>query len=397
MMDTMRKYLWVIKAIAKLKMSTQKDVITRFLTAKKKYLPEEKTHANVGDIVKCALCPNMCRFDCPVLQAVKSETFSPAGKARIAYLLEMGRFQHEDAVNLMYACVGCDACKLWCPFEFSVEALLQGVRKDIVEKKLVPSRLMELKETLAKNYTVYESGSTSLGLEKNGDYLYFAGCTVLNKTREIAEATIKILEKAGVDVAVQPEEWCCGAPLSILGFDADFKKFADRNTRVIKEGRYKTVVCSCPECVYMFKHLYPEMGFSLNAEVLHTTQILLTLAKEGEITFQELKKVYTYHDPCVLARKLHMCTEPRELLTSIPGLTLQETQFNAKETKCCGMGNMLPSTNPEISLSIAKDRSSALKEVSTSVVTACPTCKAAFKRNNLDVLDVSELVLKCLD
>ena len=134
MFDTMRKYLWVIKAISKLKLSTQKDVITRFLTAQKKYIPEEKTHADVGDVLKCALCPNMCRFDCPVLQAAKSETYSPAGRARIAYFMEMGRLTSEDAVNLMYVCAGCSACQKWCPFDFNVGDLLTGVRKDIAEK-----------------------------------------------------------------------------------------------------------------------------------------------------------------------------------------------------------------------------------------------------------------------
>jgi hypothetical protein len=97
MFDTMKKYLWVIKAISRLKLSTQKEVISRFLTAQKKYLPDEKTHADVGDVLKCALCPNMCRFDCPVLRAAKSETYSPAGKARIAYLLEMDWFKNKDA------------------------------------------------------------------------------------------------------------------------------------------------------------------------------------------------------------------------------------------------------------------------------------------------------------
>ena len=199
MMDTMRKYLWILKAISKLKLSTQKDVITRFLTAEKKYLPDKKTKADVSDILKCALCPNMCRFDCPVLDAVKSETFSPSGKARIAYVLEMDRFLSDDAVALMYVCAGCDACKQWCPFNFSVEELLIGVRKDISDKGMVPPSLVQFVENLKKNHTVYEGGNTSLGLkpegELKGDVLYFAGCTTLNRMKKVAQATTKVLEK----------------------------------------------------------------------------------------------------------------------------------------------------------------------------------------------------------
>lgn len=398
MFDTMRKYLWVIKAIAKLNLSTQKEVIANFLTAQKKYVPDN-TKADVGDVLKCALCPNMCRFDCPVLQAVKSETYSPAGKARIAYFLEMDRLTSEDAVDVMYACAGCVACQKWCPFNFSVEDLLIGVRKDIIEKGLVPSALVDLKKNLVKTHTVYENGSTSLGLTpKKADVLYFAGCTALNKTRKVADATLKILEKAGINVTTLPEEWCCGAPLSILGFDKDFKKFAKHNTTVIKEEGYKTIVCSCPECVYMFKDVYPLTGLKLDANIVHTSQFLLTLVKEGIITPKEWKGECVYHDPCALARRLHIYEEPRELLKSIPGLTLEEALFNKEDTKCCGMGGLLNVTNPEISLSIARTRSSELHTVSHCVVTACPTCEVAFTRaDNCEVLDISELVLKSLE
>ncbi|MBU7025992.1 MAG: (Fe-S)-binding protein, partial [Theionarchaea archaeon] len=336
MFDTMRKYLWVIKAISKLRLSTQKEVITNFLTAEKKYVPDN-TKADVSDILKCALCPNMCRFDCPVLQAAKSETYSPAGKARIAYFLEMGRFTSDDAVDLMYACAGCSACQRWCPFNFSVEDLLTGVRKDIIGKGLVPSSLMSLKENLVKNHTIYEGGTTSLGLTpKKADILYFAGCTTLNKTRKVADATLKILEKAGINFTALPEEWCCGAPLSILGFDKDFKKFAKHNTKMFKEEGYKTIVCSCPECAYIFKEVYPLIGLKMDADIVHTSQFLLTLVKEGKITLKERKEECVYHDPCALARRLHIYEEPRALLKYIPGLTLNEAQFTKEETRCCG-------------------------------------------------------------
>ena len=398
-METMRKYLWIIKAIAKLKLSTQKDVITNFLTAKKRYLPDEKTHADVDDILKCGLCPNMCRFDCPVLQAAKSETYSPAGKARIAYLLEMERVTSDDAVTLMYACCNCSACQKWCPFHFSVGDLLTGVREDIAEKGLTPSSLAQFRETLVRNHTIYEKGSTSLKLaHQEADILYFAGCQTLNKTREIADATLEIMEKAGLRVSTLSEEWCCGAPLSILGFDTDFKKCAVHNQAIINKGGYKTVVCSCPECVFMFKELYPKIGVPLKAEILHTSQFLLKLMRDGKIKLKEHKKEYVYHDPCVLARKLHIYKEPRALIKSIPGLTLVEAEFNSEDTKCCGFGGMLITSNPELSLTIADGRNSELREACPSLVTACPTCKQAFKRvDENEVLDVSELILNCTE
>jgi fumarate reductase (CoM/CoB) subunit B len=396
MFDTARKYLWVIKAISKLKLSTQKKVMTSFLTAHRKYVPE-KTLADCDSILKCALCPNMCRFDCPVLQAAKSETVSPSGKARIAYLMEMGRFMSDDAVALMYACAGCSACQMWCPFDFSVEDLLIGVRKDLIEKGLVPHSLVQFKENLVKNHTIYENGNTSLGLvPKEAGVLYFAGCTILNRQKEIADATIRILEKAGINFTVLPEEWCCGAPLSILGFDSDFKAIAGHNGRQMNQ--YKTVVCSCPACAHIFKDVYTKIGSPLKPEILHTSQFLLRLVEEGKITLKECNKEYVYHDPCVLSRKLNICEEPRTLLKYIPGITLKEVQFSREDTRCCGMGGMLGFTNPEIAVTITRKRSGELKEVSNSIVTACPVCKLAFERVNANnVLDISEVVSEFIE
>jgi hypothetical protein len=126
MLDKVKKYSWLTGAIFKANLSTKRQILINFLTAKKKYVPK----AEVDSILKCALCPNMCRFDCPVLKVEKSEASSPAGKMRIAYLLETGKLEFsEDAIDLMYKDADCDACKQWCPFNFSVGELLVDVRK----------------------------------------------------------------------------------------------------------------------------------------------------------------------------------------------------------------------------------------------------------------------------
>jgi hypothetical protein len=39
---------------------------------------------NMEQLLNCALCPNMCRCECPVLQTLGREAVAPAGKARLA-------------------------------------------------------------------------------------------------------------------------------------------------------------------------------------------------------------------------------------------------------------------------------------------------------------------------
>ena len=397
MLEKIKKQFWMIDALLKTDFTTKKQLVTNFLTAKKKYIPKEKRDANIDSLLKCALCPNMCRFDCPVSMAEKSESSSPAGKMKIAYFLETGKIQpSESAIDLMYKDVNCDACKQWCPFGFSIGELLIGVRNDLVKKGLVPERLVQFKEKLEENHTIYEGGIKSLCLDKNkkSKVLYIAGCTTLNGRREVADSTVTILERAGIDYTTLSEEWCCGAPLYILGFRDSFQKFVNHNLNAIKETECETIIFSCPECLYTFKELYPQSR--LKVEMQHTSQFFLKLIEEGKLGPMELDEEYVFHDPCVLSRKLDIAEEPRKVLKNISKLKLKETYFNKKDTKCCGSGGMLGVTDQKLSSEIAKNRVLELKEYSNSIVSACPACEKAFKEadDKIKVLDISEVILK---
>ena len=394
MLDRITNRLWIVKAISKLKLSTQSEIATRLLTSKKKYVTEEG-NANLDDILKCALCPNMCRFDCPVLQAAKSETYSPSGRARIAYLMERGRYKSDAAAELMYACAGCEACKQWCPFGFSVEDLLIGVRKDLNERGLTPPHLKRLKDDLAHSHTVYRDGVKSLNRgPREADTLYFAGCTTLNRMDRVAHATMKIMDRSGVNYDTLPEEWCCGAPLKILGYDDAFEEFERHNTEMIKG--YGTLVCSCPTCVHTFRMTY-RGGLSKDVEILHTSEYLLRLVRDGTVRLKRSDREVVFHDPCSLSRRLGIHGEPRDLLKRIPGLTLNETQLSKEATRCCGKGGLLGSTDPELSNSMARDRLADLKAAGGSIVTACPSCELAFKEAGGEALDISEVVLESME
>jgi len=244
-----------------------------------------------------------------------------------------------------------------------------------------------------QNHTVYRDGIKSLNKEsRKADILYFAGCTTLNKMDKVAHATMKIMDRSGVNYDTLPEEWCCGAPLKILGYDSAFEKFEKHNAEII--NNYGTLVCSCPTCVHTFRETY-QGGLSPDVEVLHTSEYLLRLVKDGTIQFKGGYKEVVFHDPCSLSRKLNIHEEPRDLLKRIPGLTLNEAQLSKKETRCCGKGGLLGFTDPELSNSIARDRLKDLKAAGGLIVTACPSCELAFEEvSGSEVMDISEVLLE---
>lgn len=389
-MEKTKKYAWVMDALSKTPLSVKLRAMKKFLAGEKEYLPEKKTNADMDAIIKCSLCPNMCKFDCPVLEAGKNEALSPSAKMRIAYFIEKGLIGSEDSFELMYKCCSCDACRQWCPFDFSVGDILKGVRADIVEENKTPEKILEIKEKLEKNHIMDEKSFEARGEEK-GETLYFMGCVVQSKRKEIGEAMIKIFDMAGEEYAVMEGEWCCGAPLHNLGFINEFKEFAKHNVEKIKESECKVMICSCPTCTYVFKQIYPQFGFKIKAKIMHSSEYLFDIIQNRKIEVGSVEKECVYHDPCTLARKLGIEKEPREVLRNT-GIVLKEAYFNKKDTKCCGHGGQLSRTNPDIAEKIAENRIKELAEVAKCIVTACPSCKTAFE-NCKEVYDLSEVVL----
>jgi len=386
-MTSMRKkYGWVMDAMSNAGMATKAAALKQFLRGKKRYLPKQDTSADLDSVIKCALCPNMCKFDCPVLAAAQNDATSPSGKARVAYFLETDRLSSSDAIELMYACCNCDACQEWCPFDFSAGDILRGVRADLAGQQRAPSAANELRRRLQEQHVLHERQVQPAGAAQ-GDVLYFMGCEVAGRHPDIAGAMQELLDSW----AMLPEEWCCGAPLYTLGFDDTFKEFARHNADAIRQSSCSTLVCSCPTCTHMFRDVYPSIGVDIEAEVQHSTEHLLQRANEGTLPLTPLDRTAVYHDPCTLARTLDITEAPRELLRRA-GVTIREAYYAGTDTGCCGRGGSLGTMQPDLAAAITRRRIQELHRASETVVTACPTCKSAFTAEGADVQDVTEIL-----
>ena len=88
--ETLKKYKWMIPLINKADRETKSILMKNFRKKKENFYPKGEFKANIDDLIKCMLCPNMCRFDCGTLQASQTETMSPAFKSRIGYYISIG-------------------------------------------------------------------------------------------------------------------------------------------------------------------------------------------------------------------------------------------------------------------------------------------------------------------
>ena len=235
------------------------------------------------------------------------------------------------------------------------------------------------------------------------EILYFACCYVSYDTRlrEIANATAKILNTAGVSFGILgTQENCCGESIRKTGNEDLFKRLAKDNIKTFIENGVKRILVSSPHCLHTFKNEFPE--FSAHFEVVHITEYVQELLNAGRLQIKgEYNKKITYHDPCYLGRHNGVFDPPREILKSIPGLEFKELPEAREESLCCGMGGGRVWIDTKMAERFANLRIEQAIGVEAEVlVTACPYCIIALEDSRLglgyedkiQVKDITEIL-----
>lgn len=408
----LKKYKWIIGTVMKAPWSLKKKLIAGVRHKKDNYYPPdyEERHADFKNLIYCMLCPNMCRFECPVVNATKTEKHAPAGKSWIAYYLEMGRLAptDENVMPLFEGCAHCDACKEWCPFDFSVGDLLEGVAADLYDQDALPPAVKQLTAQVREHDGLYDAkqyaaASKPLRDMKLGEVYYFPGCVTMAHHPKTIESIAKIAEKAGTSLVADPDSRvCCGAPSIYAGDLEGATRLAQTNADFIQQLSVKKIVCECPECTHALREQYPKLGVDLGVPVVHVTEWIADLLAEGKIKLAPSDEPgVSYHDPCVLARKLGNTRFPRKILQALFPETFVEVPYNQKETHCCGYGGVVNVVAPETAGIMAKKRLAEFRQVGAkTLVTCCPTCELSFLKYDeaveFEVRDLVDLVAEHL-
>jgi Fe-S oxidoreductase len=237
---------------------------------------------------------------------------------------------------------------------------------------------------------------------KRMDYLLFMGCYAGYDpvVRKSAAALIQLLDITGVSYGILgSQENCCGESANKAGNEEVFKQLAQKNIDVFEAHEVKRVITISPHCYHSFKNEYSQFG--IKYEIIHYTQFLAQLIKEDKLRpTKSLEKAVTYHDPCYLGRYNGVYEEPRDVLRSIPGLTLQEMPFSKETSFCCGGGG------GKIWMEVKKENrisdirlQQAVGTGAELMVLACPYCTVNLEDSKLvnnaeiTVTDISQLLL----
>lgn len=214
--------------------------------------------------------------------------------------------------------------------------------------------------------------------------LYFRGCTAREKETSIQKATEKLLNLAGVDYHILEDEKCCGSVLLRTGFFKEAQRQIEKNTEILNGEK---IITSCAGCYKTLKDDYEGL------DVIHISQLLDELIRDGKLNLEKGELDVTYHDSCHLARHMEVFDEPRNVIESLANLV--EMENNRENSLCCGAGGGVKSAYPEIATQMARTRiDQAMDTGCKTLVTACPFCKLNLSNDELEVLDLTEFLVK---
>jgi Fe-S oxidoreductase len=132
----------------------------------------------------------------------------------------------------------------------------------------------------------------------------------------------------------------------------------------------RKIVASCPHCFNTLANEYPDFGG--NYEVVHHSELLAELVREGRIAPAASEQTITYHDSCYLARHNDVLGQPRELAAAV-GKPI-EMERSGKRTFCCGAGGAhMWMEERERPINEERVREAAATGAETLAV-ACPFC-----------------------
>jgi Fe-S oxidoreductase len=349
----------------------------------------------------CSQC-GYCIDECDQFYGRGWESQSPRGKWYWLRQYMEGREEWSQfMVDTILVCTTCELCNLRCSSVLPIEPSWMKLRGKLIneDKKMTfpPFEMMaaalraegDIWAGYRRDRSVWfpEDLKEKHGPGKKARNVYFAGCTASYVEQDIAMASVRLLDAAGVDFGyVGEKENCCGTPMLVAGKWELFVEIMKKNIHAVKEAGADTVISSCPACDMMWRQVYPrwaeKLGMDYGITAKHYSEIISEKIKAGKFRFpsNDLKPTkVTWHDSCHIGRVSGVYEPPRDLIKAMPNVKLVEMDHNREEAHCCGSVLTLIK-EPPVAAEIGKTRlDQAVEAGAQKVLALCPCCQFQFR------------------
>jgi Fe-S oxidoreductase/FAD/FMN-containing dehydrogenase len=372
----------------------------------------------------CSQC-GYCIDECDQFYGRGWESQSPRGKWYWLREYMEGREKWDQfMVDTFLVCTTCEICNLRCSAALPIEPSWMKLRGRLIddEKRMTIPPFEMMKEALVSQGDIwagYRKNRTDWFPEdlkaKHGPGLkaknvYFAGCTASYVEQDIAMASVRLLDKAGVDFTyLGTQENCCATPMLVAGKWDVFADTMKKNIQAVKEAGADTVICSCPACDMMWRQVYPQwaekLGIEYGITAKHYSEVVAGKIKSGEFQFPQgipQPVTVTWHDSCHIGRASGVYEPPRDLIKAIPNVKFVEMSHHHEDAHCCGSVLTLLK-EPPVAADIGEIRlNEAVEAGAQKVLALCPCCQfqlrvsADKKKVPVEVMDLARFASSAL-
>jgi len=371
---------------------------------------------------KCVHC-GFCTATCPTYVTLGNELDSPRGRIYlIKDMLENGRPADEEIVTHIDRCLSCLSCMSTCPSGVNYMHLVDHARAHIEKtyrrpfldrairavlaavlphpsrfrvalrlaglgrpfagmfERVRPLRPLAAMLKLAPAVVPAASPMSQPAVHapqaiRRGRVALLTGCAQSVLEPGINEATVRLLNRVGVEVVVPRGEGCCGALVHHMGREeqalADARRNVDAWTAEIEAGGLDAIVITASGCGTTIK----DYGFMLRLDPAYADRAARVSALAKDVTeylagldlpppVNRGGVTVAYHSACSMQHGQKIMRQPRELLARA-GFTVVEPR---EGHLCCGSAGTYNIMQPEISARLRDRKLKNIRATGASIV-----------------------------
>ena len=380
----------------------------------------------VADALRCIRC-GACANVCPPYQVVGGHAFGHIYTGAIGLVNTSFHHSLEEAAGPQGLCVSCGACEQVCPVAIPLPAQILDVRRRAVEQGHAPAwerwalRLWSQPALFRAAMRLAAVGSAALAAlgrqerrhlklplprrfrwrslpavpwrsardriahapgrqpqiaqtDASGQTVdLFLQCLADRLLPESADGARRLLEAAGANVDVPPDQHCCGLPAFDAG-DHDTARTMAKQTIQALEGRGRDIVTPAPSCVVSMRQHWPRLfddDPSWLARAAAVADRVHDLADylQGPARLPDgcLSPAADVHQPYAVHRfcqATNLMGQGDAVPNLVARLTGSDPSHLEEDTVCCGFGGLTSIAAPEMGAGILERKLDCVAECS---------------------------------
>ncbi len=390
--------------------------------------PERPAQSDLDKCVHCGLCLNAC----PTYRELGVEMDSPRGRIYLMNEIANGAPVTPASVLHLDLCLACRGCETACPSGVPYGRIIEAARaqiephrkpsfwerfvKNLVFKRLLPSRsalqiagaglylyqasglqrlaratgILRLFGPLADIEALAPSAEIPFFYSKIGRTFppigerryrvaFLAGCIANISFARLNEATVRVLQHNGCEVAIPATQNCCGALHVHAGLKDQARALARNNIHALLSEDFDAIITNAAGCGSTLKEYdellehdaaYRDKALQFKTLMKDVTEFLASIELNKQMG--PVDAIATYQDSCHLAHGQKIKAAPRKLLEAIPGLAFREMPM---ADLCCGSAGIYNIVHNDLAMRILKRKMEHVASTGASLIaTANPGC-----------------------